>query len=224
MWLAYLCLPLALLLIAVTKGGPVLRSNLDALYFQNLLLSGTESQNRSPAEVAASIIEANGASPLAPHIRCRVETLRRFAYRESDKHVSSSAVSDNCLPITLIGTQPAMLPLLQFRSNWPVYIRGQSELEMRRNSSIWGLIYIHNPGRYQVDVEARCLGPEPAQLRLVIGDTSSVLEFGNSSSIESHSVELPSGINWVELSYINDRILDGKDRNLRLMATSIRPQ
>ena len=213
-----------MLLIIATKGCSLLRSNFDALFFQDLLLSGVESQNRSAGEVAASIIQNSSTYPLAPHMRCRIEFLQQFDSDLSGVATSSTTKSEYCLSVTFVGTQPIALPILQFRSDWPTYQRGHNELEMRRNSSVWGLIYTHKPGRYQVDVEARCLGPEPAQLHLVIGDTSAVLEYGNSSSIESHSVDLPSGINWIEISYINDRIVEGKDRNLRLIAASIRPK
>jgi hypothetical protein len=218
-----LIITITTLLFLRSYVNSALRHNLNNLYYSDLLITGTGSQDRFPGEVLSDIATSRIDLSLS-HIQCRIQTLHQY-----DNHLPTESAfirevdSTHCLPITFVSTLPVNLPIAFFPSNWPVFQRNNGELEFRRNSAIWGPIYAQKPGHYQVSIEARGLGPEPAQVRVIIGNTREVFHFFNIASTESFILHLSSGINWIELAYTNDAVIDGADRNLRLISVQVSP-
>lgn len=221
-WITLTGIILIAILIISVHLKPTLQHNLDMLYYETLLFTAIGSSNHSPSEIADRINE-NPNEAIRPYVECRVEVLRQYADDASPDQKWLHTDKDTCLSITPIGNQAVVLPITTYASNLPVTLRSNDQLEFRRDSSIWGPIFVRQAGEYRFDIEAYAIGPAPARLRLWVADQSRILDFTENAEIQSLYATLSPGIHWVELSYINDGSLDGIDRNLRLISIEMIP-
>ena len=128
-----------------------------------------------------------------------------------------------CPIIVAVGHGPVTLPVQHYTSNHPLFARGRDQLEFRRNSAIWGPIYVRENGVYDIVVQGRAMGCPPAMLELTVDAVTHVLPFGEESEEQIARFDLTSGLRWVTLAFVNDGQCNGRDRNFRLAALSVTP-
>lgn len=216
-------LAIHILFIAV----PSVRYNIDNLYYQSLLFSqeNTQIRTRTPSDVASSLRQSDAYRySHSSNVDCRIRSL--VNYPDGSFLVPSMLIqgdSRGCRAIVSLGAQPVILPITEFVSSVSVSTLDDMTLQFRRNSSIWGPVYVQKAGFYQFITYTRCIGPQPCQMRITANETSETYDFHDTNTLKSKSFRLHAGINWIELSYINDAVINGQDRNLHLVSAQVVP-
>jgi len=121
-----------------------------------------------------------------------------------------------CNRVVVVDDQQASLPLASLISNRKVYPQGSGQVEFRKNSSIFGPVYLMRSGFYRVGLRAQCVGPEPARIRLDIDDAVQVFEFCTITGDRFWNVDLEKGLHWFAISFTNDVYEQYGDRNARV--------
>lgn len=124
----------------------------------------------------------------------------------------------------VIGNEPVSFSPLALQATTRLYQRAGGQMEMRNNGAAWAYVYVREDGRYRLSLRARCIGPAPAQVRLVVG--GQVLDFAYQETAETHSAVFSwaAGHQPIVIFYLNDVAGAAGDRNLRLIEISIEPE
>lgn len=221
-WIGLVVLGVAVVIFAVPTAKSAFGHNMDMRYYAHLMFAAEGLPNSDPATVADSLLQRNEQVP-SLLTECRVEKLLQYAADPTFESDWLRADLEQCQPVTPVGRGEVTFPIVRFSQNRPIVQRSNQQLEFRRNSSLWGPIYVHDPGSYRLMVEARAVGPAPALLDVHVASEEAVLAYGNTTETKSLDLMLPTGVHWIELTYINDGSLHGVDRNLRLVSVRIVP-
>lgn len=121
----------------------------------------------------------------------------------------------------VIGTEPVSFSPLVLQATTPLYQRAGGQMEMRNNGAAWAYVYVREDGRYRLSLRARCTGPAPAQVRLVVGGQEADFAYQETAEIHSAVFSWAAGHQPIVIYYLNDAAGAAGDRNLRLIEISI---
>lgn len=141
-----------------------------------------------------------------------------YGYMGSVEEASLLWESGNgsCAKIITVPIGRIHILLSDFVSSEQLYQQENAEIEFRRNGSVWETFYFVNSGIYELGVNARCIGPVPAMLRLSVDHERYFLEFDAELNESIISDYFNKGLHRISFSFMNDYQGQGGDRNLRI--------
>jgi len=155
-------------------------------------------------------------------IACYLENLSAYAaYQEGLADLESFASIEDCYHLIMVGETKTDLPLPNLHSNVDLQVRGESELEFRRNGWARMGLVVMSPGLYEISVQARCMGPPPALMDLGIAGDKIRLSYENEPQIHSVEFHFNRGLYWMTIAFVNDLYTGTGDRNFRLIGVWI---